>query len=328
MKTPHKQTSEQLIQASETLRDIREEIGKRLVGQTELVDGMLTALLAGGHVLVEGVPGLAKTLAVKTLAEVLDVGFKRIQFTPDLLPADVVGTMVYRAESSQFVVRKGPVFTNIVLGDEINRAPAKVQSALLEAMAERQVTIGDETHRLDFPFFVFATQNPIEHEGTYPLPEAQLDRFMLKLTVPYPTAEEELAILRRIGVEREIPVRAILTAERLSELQEAAAAVSVDERVERYIVELVQATRLKDRNRHSYVRFIEYGASPRATIYLLRCAKVLALFAGRNYLIPDDVKGVTRPVLRHRLVLSYEAESEELGADQIVSTVLDSVPVP
>ena len=328
MSIDRKQTSEQLLVSSETLREVREEIAKRLIGQSGLVEGMLTALLAGGHVLVEGVPGLAKTLAVKTLAEVLDVQYHRIQFTPDLLPADVVGTLVYRAETGEFTVRRGPVFTNVVLGDEINRAPAKVQSALLEAMQERQVTIGEETHVLDDPFLVLATQNPIEHEGTYPLPEAQLDRFMMKITVGYPSDEEELAIVKRIGVERDIPVRPVVSVERLAAMQEAAASVTVDERIERYIVQLVQTTRSRDRNRYSFVRFIEYGASPRASIYLLRCAKVLALFAGRNYLLPDDVKAVAHPVLRHRLVLSYEAESEELSADRVVSTILESVPVP
>lgn len=322
------QTSEQLLRASEALRLCRQEIGKRLVGQRDLVDGMLTAIIAGGHVLVEGVPGLAKTLAVKTLADVLAVDFNRIQFTPDLLPADLVGTLVYQRETGRFVPRKGPIFTNIVLGDEINRAPAKVQSALLEAMAERQVTIGDETYPLGFPFFVLATQNPIEHEGTYPLPEAQLDRFMLKLLVTYPSAEEELTMLKLVGVERDIAVRPVIHVERLEQMQTAAANVAVDERIERYIVDLVQTTRSRDRNRYAFARFVEFGASPRATLNLLRCAKVQALFAGRNYLIPDDVKLVAHAVLRHRIVLSYEAESEELGADQIVDSILGSVTVP
>ncbi len=293
-----------------------------------MVDGMLIALIAGGHVLIEGVPGLAKTLAVKTLAEVLAVDFKRIQFTPDLLPADLIGTLVYRQETGEFVPRKGPIFSNVVLGDEINRAPAKVQSALLEAMAEGQVTIGDETYRLAFPFFVLATQNPIEHEGTYPLPEAQLDRFMLKLSVSYPSKKEEVDILRRVGVEKAVPVRQVVGVDDLKHMQAAAAGIAVDERIENYIVDLVHATRSRDRNRYAFVRFIEFGASPRASIYLLRCAKVVALFEGRNYLIPDDVKAVAHQVLRHRLVLSYEAESEELGPDHIVNSVLSSVSVP
>ena len=320
-------TRETISDASKLLDMWRSEIQLRLVGQNAMIDGMITALIAGGHVLLEGVPGLAKTLAVKTFADVLDADFKRIQFTPDLLPADLVGTMIFRAETGRFVPRKGPLFTNVVLGDEINRAPAKVQSALLEAMAERQVTIGDETYPLDYPFFVLATQNPIEHEGTYPLPEAQLDRFMLKLNVSYPSIDEEVEILRRVGVENEITVKSIVDRDTLRFLQRTAAEVSVDEKVERYIVELVQATRTK-RDRGGFARFLEYGASPRASIYLLRCAKVQALFAGREYLIPDDIKAVAYMVLRHRLVLSYEAESEELSADQIITSVLSSVSVP
>ena len=286
------------------------------------------ALIAGGHVLIEGVPGLAKTLAVKTLAEVLDVGFRRIQFTPDLLPADLIGTMVYRQQTGEFVPRKGPVFSNVVLGDEINRAPAKVQSALLEAMAERQVTLGEKTYRLDFPFFVLATQNPIEHEGTYPLPEAQLDRFLLKLKVEYPTPEEELAILRRMGIEQDHPVRRILSPALLAEVQNAASAIQVDERIEEYIVTLVIATRETDSDAYPFCRFIEYGASPRASIYIYRCAKVKALYEGRAYVIPEDVKAVAYDVLRHRLVLSYEAESEELTSEEIITKVLGVVRVP
>jgi len=314
--------------ASTHLGRVREEIGKRIVGQAALIDGMLMALVAGGHVLIEGVPGLAKTLAVKTLAEVLDVSFHRIQFTPDLLPADLIGTMVYRQETGEFVPRKGPVFSNIVLGDEINRAPAKVQSALLEAMAEQQVTLGERTYRLDFPFFVLATQNPIEHEGTYPLPEAQLDRFLLKLKLTYPRPEEERGILRRMGVEQKYPVRKVLTPALLADIQHAASAIQVDERIEEYIVTLVTATRETDSDAHPYCRLIEYGASPRASIYLYRCAKVQALFAGRAYVIPEDVKAVALDVLRHRLVLSYEAESEELAPEDVIQKVLNVVNVP
>lgn len=307
----------------------KKEIRRRIVGQGAMIDGMITAIIAGGHVLLEGVPGLAKTLAVKTFAEVLAVGYKRIQFTPDLLPADLTGTLIYRPETGQFVARKGPVFTNIILGDEINRAPAKVQSALLEAMGERQITIGEETYPLENPFFVLATQNPIEHEGTYPLPEAQLDRFMLKIKVSYPSPDEEVAILRSAGVEREITVKPVINSRQLEELQAEASRVAVDERVERYIVDLVQATRMKrDRERLPFSRFIEYGASPRASICLLRCGKVQALMAGRDYLIPDDIKHVAHEVLRHRLVLSYEAESEELDADQVIDSLLSSVAAP
>ena len=323
-----REVQEAIVETSARLQRVRTEIGKRIIGQTELIDGMLMALIAGGHVLIEGVPGLAKTLAVKTLAEVLDVRYQRIQFTPDLLPADLIGTMVYRQQTGEFVPRKGPVFSNLVLGDEINRAPAKVQSALLESMAERQVTLGEKTYRLEFPFFVLATQNPIEHEGTYPLPEAQLDRFLLKLKIGYPKPEEELSILRRMGVERDHRVQKVLNASQLSGVQHAASSIRVDERIEEYIVTLVVASRETDTDAHPYCRFIEYGASPRASLYLYRCAKVRALFEGRDYVIPEDVKAVAYDVLRHRLVLSYEAESEELTPEDVIAKLLSVVTVP
>ena len=314
--------------AGEVVNLCRKEIGKRVVGQSEMVDGMLMGLLVGGHVLIEGVPGLAKTMAVKTLAEVVDAQFKRIQFTPDLLPADLIGTMIYRQQTGEFVPRKGPIFSNIILGDEINRAPAKVQSALLEAMAEGQVTIGDTSYQLGFPFFVLATQNPIEHEGTYPLPEAQLDRFLLKLQVEYPSTEEELSILRRMGRPREIRVNKVIDPPALQDIQETVSRIRVDERIEEYIVAIVTATRTTDRGAHPYARYIEYGASPRASIYLFRCAKIVALFEGRSYVLPEDVKAVVKIVLRHRLVLSYEAESEELTTDDLIDQVLKTIPVP
>ena len=314
--------------AGELLAKCRDEVGLRIVGQREMIDGLLMGILAGGHVLLEGVPGLAKTLAIKSLSEVIDAGFKRIQFTPDLLPADLVGTMVYRQQTGEFVPRKGPVFTNIILADEINRAPAKVQSALLESMEERQVTIGDTTYPLPDPFFVLATQNPIEHEGTYPLPEAQLDRFVMKLTVSYPTHEQELAILRRIGVEHEISLRRILFKPDIRRVREIAERISVDERIENYIVTLVAASRERATPSHGYARYIEVGASPRATIFLYRCAKVHALLDGRTFVIPEDVKAVAPAVLRHRLILSYEAESEELTTDDVVNHLLSAVPVP
>ena len=314
--------------ASHQIDQCRKEIGRRVIGQESLIDGMLMGLIAGGHVLIEGVPGLAKTLAVKTLADVIDVGYKRIQFTPDLLPADLIGTMVYRQQTGEFVPRKGPVFSNIILGDEINRAPAKVQSALLEAMAEKQVTLGDVTYQLSYPFFVLATQNPIEQEGTYPLPEAQLDRFLLKLKVDYPRPEEELEILRRMGIERTHPVRKVLSSTLLGEIQETTAQIGVDEKIEEYIVTLVVATREKNTDTYPYCRYIEYGASTRASLYLYRCAKVNALFDGRDYVIPDDVKAVAFDVLRHRLVLSYEAESEELAPEDVIAKVLSVVAVP
>jgi MoxR-like ATPase len=317
-----------IAEASDHLQKIRNEIGKRIIGQTDLIDGMLMALIAGGHVLIEGVPGLAKTLAVKTLAEVIDVSYQRIQFTPDLLPADLIGNMVYRQETGEFVPRKGPVFSNLVLGDEINRAPAKVQSALLEAMAERQITLGERTYKLNFPFFVLATQNPIEHEGTYPLPEAQLDRFLLKLRIGYPRPEEELEILRRVGVETTYHVRKVLSPAVLAQVQATASGIKVDERIEEYIVTIVVATRERNSDAYPYSRFIEYGASPRASIYLYRCAKVKALFEGRGYVVPEDVKAVAYDVLRHRLVLSYEAESEELSSEDVIDKVLGVVSVP
>jgi len=319
---------EKVREASKSINRCRKEIGKRIVGQTSMVDGMLMALIAGGHVLLEGVPGLAKTLAVKTMAEVIDAEFKRVQFTPDLLPADLIGTLVFRQQTGEFVVRKGPVFSNVILADEINRAPAKVQSALLEAMEEKQITIGDKTHILPAPFFVLATQNPIEQEGTYPLPEAQLDRFLMKILVDYPSAQEELDILHMMGVAKNHKVSKILTSEVLKNIQKAASEILVDERIEEYIVSIITASRQKEDAARSYTRFIEYGASTRATIYLYRCSKIKALFEGRTFVIPDDVKSVVYNVLRHRIVLSYEAESDELKADDIINQILKVVPVP
>ncbi len=319
---------EKVREASKSINRCRTEIGKNIVGQTSMIDGMLMALIAGGHVLLEGVPGLAKTLAVKTMAKVIDAGFKRVQFTPDLLPADLIGTLVFRQQTGEFVVRKGPVFSNVILADEINRAPAKVQSALLEAMEEKQITIGDKTHILPAPFFVLATQNPIEQEGTYPLPEAQLDRFLMKILVDYPNPQEELDILRMMGVEKNRKISKILTPDLLKNLQKTASEILVDERIEEYIVSIITASRQKDDAARSYTRFIEYGASTRATIYLYRCSKIKALFEGRTFVIPDDVKSVVYNVLRHRIVLSYEAESDELKADDIINQILKVVPVP
>ena len=314
--------------ASKIIKLCRAEIGKKIIGQDSMIDGMLMALVAGGHVLLEGVPGLAKTLAIKTMSEVIDVDFKRIQFTPDLLPADLIGTLVFRQQTGEFVVRKGPVFSNVILADEINRAPAKVQSALLEAMEEKQITIGDKTHKLPSPFFVLATQNPIEQEGTYPLPEAQLDRFLMKLLVAYPPPHEELEILRMVGVEKKRKISRLLTSELLKNLQKIASGILVDERIEEYIVAIITASRQKEDAARSYTRFIEYGASTRATIYLYRCSKIKALFEGRTFVIPDDVKAVVYNVLRHRIVLSYEAESDELKPDDIISQILKVVSVP
>jgi MoxR-like ATPase len=307
---------------------IRQEIGRRVVGQPAMIDGLLMGILAGGHVLLEGVPGLAKTLAVRTLAEIFDVQYKRIQFTPDLLPADLIGTMIYRQQTGEFVPRKGPIFSNIVLADEINRAPAKVQSALLEAMEERQVTIGTETYRLQDPFFVLATQNPIEQEGTYPLPEAQLDRFILKLKVDYPEPHEELMILKRMGNAKRIYVNKVLTSGQLRDLRTLVASIRVDERIEEYIVSIITASRQKDRTGFNYTRFIEFGASTRGTLFLFRCAKIHALYQGRNYVIPEDVKAVVYDVLRHRILLSYEAEAEELSPEDVIDRILQVVQVP
>ncbi|MCF7928523.1 MAG: AAA family ATPase [Spirochaetales bacterium] len=318
----------QVGEAQSQLQNTRDEIAKRIVGQKKMIDGLLMGLLADGHVLIEGVPGLAKTLAVKTIAEVLDVSFKRIQFTPDLLPADLIGTMVYRQQTGEFIPRKGPVFSNLVLADEINRSPAKVQSALLEAMEERQITISENTFVLPKPFFVMATQNPIEQEGTYPLPEAELDRFLLKVVIDYPSMDEELEIIRRVGSPRPIGVSSILNPYALEEMKKAASRIKIDQRIEEYIVSISTASRFKDRKKFPISRYIEYGASPRASIYLYRCAKVKALFEGRTFVIPEDVKEVAVNVLAHRIVLSYEAESEELTGADVVSQLLQTVPVP
>ena len=304
------------------------EISKRVVGQSNLIDGLLTGIIAGGHVLVEGVPGLAKTLAVKALADVTSAMFKRIQFTPDLLPADLTGTMIYQRQTGEFVPRKGPVFSNIILADEINRAPAKVQSALLEAMAENQVTIGERTYPLPDPFFVMATQNPIEQDGTYRLPEAQLDRFLIKVNVDYPEPADELAVLERMVDDDDIPVVQVLNRERIKRLREAAAAVKVEESIRRYIVSLVAASRMKDARRLPFTRRIEYGASPRATLAVYRCARVQALRDQRGFVLPEDVKAAAPAVLRHRIVLSYEAEADEMNADDVIRELLAAVPVP
>ena len=324
-----KENIELLIEnAQKKIERFNNQVSSRLIGQKDMIDGMLMGLLAGGHVLIEGVPGLAKTLAVKTLSEVIDSTYSRIQFTPDLLPADIIGTTVYKQQESEFVVRKGPVFANIILADEINRAPAKVQSALLEAMQEKQVTIGSKTYHLPENFFVLATQNPIESEGTYPLPEAQLDRFILKLKVDYPGISEELEILQRMGVEAEIPVKKVFSTIALRDVRKIAEKIKMDEKIKKYIVEIVAATREKDKITIPYAKYIEYGASPRATIYMYRCAKIQAMFEGRVFVIPDDIKSIAHNVLRHRIVLSYEAESEELTTDDIIDKILKIIPVP
>ncbi|MBQ1627965.1 MAG: MoxR family ATPase [Treponema sp.] len=308
----------------------REEAKKRLVGQEHLIDGILTAFIAGGHVLLEGVPGLAKTLAVKTFAEISGLDFKRIQFTPDLLPADVSGTLIYEQARGSFSVRKGPVFTNVVLADEINRAPAKVQSAMLEAMEEKQVTIGEDTYKLPEPFFVLATQNPIEQEGTYNLPEAELDRFLLKLTLGYPSSEDEIQIVKTQGAASKVPVNQVLTSRDLLRFRELNSQIVCDDKIVEYIVQIISVTRpsAKKQTEHDITRYITFGASPRAGIALLQCAKATALLSGRSYVLPEDVKAVAKLVLRHRIVLSYEAAADSVSADDIIAKILDFIPVP
>ncbi|MBS7294016.1 MAG: MoxR family ATPase [Spirochaetia bacterium] len=315
----------------------RKEAGKRLIGQDQLVDDILMAIVAGGHVLLEGVPGLAKTLTVKTFSEILGLDFKRIQFTPDLLPADVTGTLIYEQNKGTFTVRKGPIFSNIILADEINRAPAKVQSAMLEAMEERQITIGEETYKLPDSFFVLATQNPVEQEGTYNLPEAELDRFLMKLIVNYPTAENEIEIVKSCGKAPQIPVNRIISEETLKIMRMLADKVTCDEKLVEFIVSILTVTRpdASHKNQNSGIgnssditRYINFGASPRAGIAMLQCAKVHALFEGRGFVLPEDIKAVALNVLRHRIVLSYEAAADNITADEIISRILSFIPVP
>ena len=323
------------------IENCHKEAEKRLVGQENLIDDILTAFIAGGHVLLEGVPGLAKTLAIKTVAEILGLDFKRIQFTPDLLPADVTGTLIYEQNTGKFSVRKGPVFANVILADEINRAPAKVQSAMLEAMEERQITIGEETYKLPEPFFVLATQNPVEQEGTYNLPEAELDRFLMKLVINYPSADNEIKIVQTCGNAPYVPVRQIVKSDDIKALREAAAAVTCDEKLVEYIVSILTVTRpenskkqqagrtlVNTANSNDITRYIHFGASPRAGIAMIQCAKVKAMFAGRDFVLPEDIKAVALNVLRHRLVLSYEAAADNVTADDIITRILDFIPVP
>lgn len=300
-----------------------------IVGQKHLVESLLIALLSNGHVLLEGVPGLAKTLAIKTLAQIIDAKYSRIQFTPDLLPAEVLGTMVYSVKNETFQVKKGPVFANFVLADEINRAPAKVQSALLEAMQERQVTIGDKTFPLDEPFLVMATQNPIEQEGTYPLPEAQVDRFLLKVVIGYPSREEEKQIIRQNITNGKKHIQPLLKPEEIIEAQKVVEKIYIDEKIERYIVDIVFATRFpSDYGLNDLASIIAFGASPRASISLARAARSYAFLRQRGYVIPEDVRAVCHDVLRHRIGLTYEAEANNITADEIISEILDKVEVP
>jgi MoxR-like ATPase len=330
--------------AAELIALARAEMGKRVVGQAEMIDGLLLALIAGGHILLEGVPGLAKTLAVKALAEITGLGFKRIQFTPDLLPADITGTLVWEQGTGSFSVRRGPVFANVILADEINRAPAKVQSALLEAMEEGQVTIGEGTYPLPEPFLVLATENPLEHEGTYALPDAQLDRFLVKLLVRYPSPDEETRIVEANaafppkGASRAgQALSPVLGGGALARLQAASESVRVDPRITSYLVSLIAATRpaaasgrpaMGASGASGLYRSIAFGASPRASIALHRCARIRALFEGRDYVTPSDVKAAAFSVLRHRIVLSYEADADGLDADAVIGRILSLVPVP
>jgi MoxR-like ATPase len=307
---------------------IRGEIAKVLVGQRELVDGLLMGIFTRGHILIEGVPGLAKTSAVKALADTVHADFKRIQFTPDLLPADLVGTEIYRPKTGDFSIKKGPLFNNIILADEINRAPSKVQSALLEAMQERQVTIGDHTFALADPFLVMATQNPIEQEGTYPLPEAQVDRFMLKILIDYPDKTEEKEIMKRVGFDAPEAVQPVLDPAEISAIGRLINGVYMDEKLKDYIVDLVFATRNPAAYNIDVADYIQFGASPRATIFLSLAARAHAFLQGRAYVTPQDVKTIAPAVLRHRILLTYEAEAEDIGTDQIIARIFDSVEVP
>ncbi len=305
------------------------EISPVIVGQHYLIDRLLIGILANGHILIEGVPGLAKTLSVKTLADAIQAKFSRLQFTPDLLPADLIGTMIYNPQKAEFTVRKGPIFANIILADEINRAPAKVQSALLEAMQERQVTIGDTTYKLDEPFLVLATQNPIEQEGTYPLPEAQVDRFMLMLKVTYPTPAEEREIMDRNTAVSTPIVNKVIKPQDIVRAREVVRSIYVDEKIKEYIINLIFATREPQKYRlNDLTSLISYGASPRATIYLNLAAKAHAFLRGRGYVTPEDIKAIGPDVLRHRVLLTYEAEAEEITSDDIVKKVFDTIEVP
>jgi MoxR-like ATPase len=313
---------------SRRLGQVLAETEKVIVGQRQMMEGLLLGLITGGHILLEGVPGLAKTLAVSTLARTLDTGFRRIQFTPDLLPADITGTTIYNRETGEFTVKKGPVFSNIILADEINRAPAKVQSALLEAMQERQVTIGGETFPLADPFLVLATQNPIEQEGTYPLPEAQVDRFMLKLRVGYPTRDEEKIILERMAGHRLPDVDRVIDPDGIRDIRRAVDSVFVDEKIKAYILDIVFASRDPRAAGLELAPLIAWGASPRATLALTQLSRARALLRGRAFVIPEDVKAVGSDVLRHRILITYEAEAENLTSDDIVTTLLDNIEVP
>ena len=315
---------------SQFIHGLVSEIEKVIVGQKYLIERLLVGLLANGHILVEGVPGLAKTMSIKTLASTLSAKFQRLQFTPDLLPADLIGTLVYNPKDGTFTTKKGPIFANVILADEINRAPAKVQSALLEAMQERQITIGENTYKLDDPFLVMATQNPIEQEGTYPLPEAQIDRFMLKINITYPNIEEEHRILRRMSfTDKKLDVKAIVKPDDIRKARKVIDDVYMDEKIEKYILDIVFATREPKRyNLEELTPFIQYGASPRASIYMTVASKAYAFIQGRGYVTPQDIKSVGPDILRHRIIVTYEAEAEEKTSDDIIKKIFDEIEVP
>jgi MoxR-like ATPase len=314
--------------AGPSIRAVMDEVGKQVVGQHEMLEALVLGLLTGGHVLLEGVPGLAKTLAVSTLSKALNLSFSRIQFTPDLLPSDVLGTMIFDQRTYEFLPKKGPIFANLILADEINRAPAKVQSALLEAMQETQVTLGDTTYPLDEPFLVLATQNPLEQEGTYPLPEAQVDRFMLKALVTYPRREEEREILERMVAPTAIEFEAVLNMSQLNDARQLVADIYVDAKIKEYVLDLVRASRDPDDFDLNLAPLIAYGASPRASIFLVRAAKGHAFLRGRGFVTPEDVKAIGPMVLRHRIAISYEAEASELTSEDIVQQLFDHIEVP
>lgn len=329
MATDVKQIGDLVQKKSEFVRTLFAELDKVIVGQRYMLERMLIGLLANGHILIEGVPGLAKTMAVTILSRAIDASFRRIQFTPDLLPADLIGTQIYRQSDGEFYTRKGPIFANIILADEINRAPAKVQSALLEAMQERQVSIGEETFPVPSPFLVLATQNPIEQEGTYPLPEAQLDRFMLKLKIDYPNKVEEREILDRMAVtDKKFDVKAVIKPEEISAVRAVVDEIYIDEKIKDYIVDVVCATREPKKYGIDLGNFINYGASPRATIYLAIAAKAHAFIQQRGYVTPQDVKSIGMDVLRHRVIVSYEAEAEDKASEDIIKTIFDNIEVP
>ena len=322
--------NQKVIEKSQIIEKILTEVEKVIVGQKYMIRRMMIGLLSDGHILLEGVPGLAKTLAVNTVAETLKASFRRIQFTPDLLPADLVGTLIYNQKTSEFVPKKGPVFANFILADEINRAPAKVQSALLESMQERQVTISDTTYPLPKPFLVMATQNPIEQEGTFPLPEAQVDRFMLKLLIEYPTREEENLIMEKMVRAEKIPVNAVVTPEEILELRNLVKDIYMETKVKDYILDLIFATREPKnfKNLDDLSNLIDYGASPRASIFLAQAAKAHAFLEHRGYVTPDDIKAIGKDILRHRIILTYEAEAEQITQEDIVNRLFDEIEVP